>query len=111
MRHKINLQIEFDVEGENVPDFNMADVAAKAHDALHAYEDGRYPFYIEMLQLALDKAINGAIHDAALDALFAKYGNEAIEHENGSTSKAYLEFEKLKFKAFIRDGEETKFTP
>ncbi len=105
----INLQVEFDIGGENIPSFNGARMAGKANKILHDYEDGRYPFCVEMLQRALGEIITGAIRDAALDSLNQQYGGEKIQMGKGSTmSKAYYELEKFKFHVSV-DDEETRF--
>lgn len=59
------------------------------------WEDGRHPFYREMLVLSLSTLLKGSLWEKIQQHMTNRYGNEMVvsETENGrsETSKAYLE--------------------
>lgn len=59
------------------------------------FEDGRYPFYREMLGLALSKMLEGSLGDIVLKHFTAIHGNEMVVKETvnsrSETSRAYME--------------------
>lgn len=70
--------------------------AQALHNIFDDYEDGRYPFSVEMMQNGLSDCMRDAAHWLVSNSMIARYGNEVVESDDGRrrTSRWYLESQK-----------------
>lgn len=68
---------------------------------LRDWNDGRYPFDVEMIQRGLHQCLKQAAYQVVQKAMQEKHGNEMIESADGrsQTAKWYLESQKVKIEA------------
>lgn len=73
------------------------ELAVALNRVLDDWSDGRYPFDVEMIYEGVHRAMKQAAYQVNQKAMYEKYGNEMVPHEDGkgATSKAYLEAQKL----------------
>lgn len=77
------------------------ELAKEIERELRNWDEGRYPFMVEMLQRGLDEVIKMAIYRLCDRRAFEQTGNEMIETGPGSfTSKAHIEGQEA-YKAIV----------
>jgi hypothetical protein len=85
---KVTITLAVDING--LPEgVHLDQVETKMADS--HWNEGRYPFYTEMLQEGLSRQVKEAIWDATVKHMLDKYGSERILIENATMSKAYHE--------------------
>lgn len=73
------------------------ELAVALNRVLGDWGDGRYSFDVEMMIEGLYRSMKQAAYQVNQKAMYEKYGNEMVPHEDGkgATSKAYLEAQKM----------------
>jgi hypothetical protein len=89
---QMKLTVTLDIDVMNLPEGVTLDKIAEMfnHDQ---WDEGRYPFYVEMAHEGLRQRVTSAIGDATQELMSAKYGHEMIVEDDGNTqtSKSYHE--------------------
>lgn len=76
------------------------DLATQMGNVLRDWDEGRYPFDVEMVQEGINRVIKQAMYQACQKRADEKYGNEMLPTKddkgevNGSISRAYMEAQK-----------------
>lgn len=58
------------------------------------WNDGRHPFYVEMILHGLHCELKAAVAEATFEVMEKKFGKERIEYHNGSALRASREADK-----------------
>jgi len=64
------------------------------NSVLDDWMDGRRPFDVEMIRDGLFRCLKQAAYGVVCQQTQEEFGNEVVEHSNGSTARWYLEAEK-----------------
>jgi hypothetical protein len=91
---EVPLTLKIEIDGP-VPDYVTVE-SLRRMLTQDTYMDGRLAFDVELADHALAMSAAKALRDVVYGAMSKQYGNEVIEHEDGSaTGRAYLESEKV----------------
>lgn len=98
-RHDYTLTLTFKANTWGVP--VDPELAAEIQKELRNWNEGRYPFMVEMIQQGLSEVVKMAIYRLCDRRAFAQTGNEMVETGPGSfTSKAHIEGQEA-YKAIV----------
>lgn len=91
---EVPLTLKIEIDGP-VPDYVTVE-SLRRMLTQDTYNDGRHAFDVELADHALGMSAVKALQDVVSGAMSNLYGNEIIEHGDGSASgRAYLEGEKV----------------
>lgn len=84
------------------------DIATQMSNVFQNWNDGRYPFDVEMVQNGIEQIIKQAMYQSCQKRADEKYGNEMLPTKNdkgevnGEISRSYLEAQK-EYDKLIKD--------
>ena len=91
---KLNIEVPVQLYGEYYG-VTPESIEKYLENRFHNYEDGRYPYLIEMFKDTLNKMLQNAISESIYWSLEEKYRGEMVPQKNGSIARFIVEREKL----------------